>query len=314
MKHVNLFIIPVLVVIILQSCKSGQMINAAAANISSNYCAPAASYNYDARIIPIKNTDSLLAVYREIPPREMVMANAVGVLPLIRRLEAIRQDSSAAGRLHKTEIRSAIQHHIVMASIEIDGIAAELDCEGERADQLARFLDDHNNKRNTKLTVASIVVGAITTIATAAIKENGPQNAVAISGGLLSAALGAMTINAARKKVSLHHSRNMLSDVWNAPDSSSMYPPFIWYVLNEKYFSNSGKISLVQSIKQRWLEFDLGKKVDKADEQLYFGAGGVYKADDLHTRAAMLNELQSTVRSINQDLQGLMLYVERQQE
>jgi len=82
--------------------------------------------------------------------------------------------------------------------------------------------------------------------------------------------------------------------------------------LNEKYFSNSGKVSLVQSIKKRWLEFDLGKQVDKADEQLYFGAGGVYKADDLHTRAAMLNELQSTVRSINQDLQGLMLYIERQ--
>lgn len=314
MKHVNLFIIPVLAASVLQSCKSGQMAAVTAASTSVNYCAPAGSYNYNPGLTPIKNTDSLIRVYGEIPSREMVMANAVGVLPLLRSLEAIRQDTSADGRLRRTEIRSGIQHRIVMASVEIDGIAAELDCEGERADQLARFLDDHNNKRNTKLTVASIVAGAITTIATAAIKKNGPQNAVAISGGLLSAGLGAMTINAARKKVSLHHSRNMLADVWNKPDSSAVYPPFIWYVLNEKYFSNSGKLSLVQSIKQRWLEFDLGKKVNKAQEQLYFGDGGIYKADDLHTRAAMLNELQSTVRSINQDLQGLMLYIERQQE
>ena len=308
MKHVNVAVIAVFS-LLLGACKSGQM---AATNISGDYCAPAAGYNYDPHIIPIKNTDSLLGSYREIPPREMVMANAVGVLPLIGSLASIRQDSSAEGRLHKTEIRSALQHRMAMAAIEIDGIAAELDCEGERADQLARFLDDHNSKRNTRLTVASIVVGAITTIATATIKDNGTQNAVAISGGLLSAGLGAMTINAAGKKISWRHPRNMLADIWNAPDSSSIYPPFIWYVLNEKYFSNSGKVSLVQSIKKRWLEFDLGKQVDKADEQLYFGAGGVYKADDLHTRAAMLNELQSTVRSINQDLQGLMLYIEQQ--
>lgn len=317
MKQENIFTIPVFVSILvfstLQACRSGQVMSAAEGNISGNYCAPAVSYNYDSHVTPLKNTDSLFSIYPEIPPRELAMANAVGVLPLLRDLEAIRKDSSAEARLHRTEIRAGIQHHIVMASIEIDGIAAELDCEGERADQLARFLDDHNNKRNTKLTVASIITGAITTIATAAIKDNGTQNTVAIGGGLLSAGLGAMTINAARKKVSLRHSRNMLADIWYAPDSSAMYPPFVWYVLNEKHFSNSGKVSLAQSIRQRWLEFDLGKKVSKESEQLYFGAGGIYKADDLHTRAAMLNELQSTVRSINQDLQGLMLYVERQQ-
>lgn len=146
-----------------------------------------------------------------------------------------------------------------------------------------------------------------------AIKEDGPQNTVAISGGLLSAGLGAMIINAARKKISLRYQRNMLADIWYAPDSSSTYSPFIWYVLSEKHFNNSGKVSLVQSIKKRGLEFELGKKVSREDELLYFAGGEVYKADDLHSRAAMLNELQSTVRSINEDLQSLMLYIEQRQ-
>ncbi|HVI47878.1 MAG TPA: hypothetical protein VM802_23620 [Chitinophaga sp.] len=313
MKHVNFSTAPLVYLIALAftlaSCKSSRLIGANEANISGNYCAPATRYNYDPGSIPLRNTDSLLAANTDMPVRELAMANAAGVLLLVRSLRGIAQDSSVEGRLRRMEIGSAIQHRILTASVEMDGIAAELDCEGERADQLARFLDDYNNKRNTKLTVASIIVGAITTIATVAIKENGPQNAVAIGGGLLSAGLGAMTINAARKKISLQHPRNLLSDIWYAPDSSSLYPPFIWYVLNEKHFSNSGQLSLIQSIRKRWLEFDLGKKLSHADEQLYFGTGGIYKADNLHTRAAMLNELQSTVRSISQDLQGLLEYL-----
>jgi hypothetical protein len=293
----------------LQACKTGRVISSAAVGTANNYCAPAAAYNNNPATAPLKNTDSLLSANKDMPEHEVLMANATGTLLLIQRLKTALADTSVAGSMRKTEIRSQIQHRLLLATMEIAGVAAELDCEGEKADQLARYLDNLNSKRNTRLTVSSIIAGAITTIATVAIKKDGPQNAVAISGGLLSAGLGAMTINAAGKKIKLLHERNVLKDLWYTPDTSAIYPPFTWYMLNEKHFSNSGQSSLAANIKQRWEKFDLDPPVSAADEKLFFGEGGVYKADDLHKRAAMVNELQATIRSVNQDLQRLLQYL-----
>ncbi|MGO4291682.1 hypothetical protein [Chitinophaga sp. RAB17] len=292
----------------LQACKTGQVINSTTLHITGDYCAPAAAYSHPAST-PVSNTDSLLAAHKDMPPHEILMANATGTLALIQRLKTFVADSSVGGSMSRAEIRSQIHHRLLLATMEIAGVAAELDCEGERADQLARYLDNFNSKRNTRLTVASIIVGAITTIATVAIKNDGPQNAVAITGGLLSAGLGAMTINAARKKMTLTHERNVLHDIWYTPDTSAIYPSFTWYILTEKHFSNSGQFSLAVSIRKRWEKYDLGGPLSTSDEQLFFGSGGTYKADNLHTRASMLNELQSTVRSVNQDLQRFAQYL-----
>ncbi|HEY9261973.1 hypothetical protein [Chitinophaga sp.] len=293
----------------LQACKTGRVISGAAVNITNNYCAPAAAYSNDPAKAPLKNTDSLLSANKDMPVHEVLIANASGTLELIQQLKTAIADTTVAGFMRKTDIRTQIHHRLLLATMEIAGVAAELDCEGERADQLARYLDNFNSKRNTRLTVASIIVAAITTIATVAIKDDGPQNAAAISGGLLSAGLGAMTINAAGQKIKLLHERNVLRDLWYTPDTSAIYPPFTWYVLNEKHFSNSGQSSLAANIKQRWEKFDLDLPVGAADEKLFFGGGGIYKSDDLHKRAAMVNELQSTIRSINQDLQRLLQYL-----
>ncbi|WP_142687867.1 hypothetical protein [Chitinophaga polysaccharea] len=298
-----------LILVLLYACKTPRVINSNDLTITGSYCAPADAFSSSQDTVPLKNTDSLLKANPDLPEHEVLMANATGTLFLIRQMKAVAGDTTLAVMMKRAEIRSRIQHRLLLATLEIAGIAAELDCEGEKADQLARYLDNFNSKRNTRLTVASIITGAITTIATVAIKEDGPQNAVAIGGGLLSAGLGALTINAARKKVRLAHLRNVLSDIWYMPDTSAIYPPFTWYVLNERHFSNNGQISLAAHVKKRWERFDLEGNASKSKISLFFGDGGVYKADDLHTRAAMVNELQSTIRSVNQDLQRLLHYL-----
>lgn len=276
------------------------------AGMTTDYCAPVTPYNVDPVFMPVANTDSLLALYPDMPVHILIMANATGILPLMIALKKPGEDTFAQNAL-----RSKVHHRIMLALSEIAGVAAELDCEGERAGQLGHYLDDFNSKRNTALTVASIVAGAITTVATATIKDDGTQNSVAIGGGLLSAGLGALTIKTTGKKMRWEHRRNLLADIWNTPAVSAIYPPFLWYVLNDKHFSNSGRISLAQSIRKRWMEYDLGGKVSAAEEKLFFGPGGIYNADDLNTRANMLNELQSTIRSVNQNLQSLIGYLAR---
>ncbi|MDB5200376.1 MAG: hypothetical protein JWO92_2339, partial [Chitinophagaceae bacterium] len=41
-------------------------------------------------------------------------------------------------------------------------------------------------------------------------------------------------------------------------------------------------------------------------ENLLFKDGGIYNQDNLDLRVTMLNELQSAIRSINQDLQSFV--------
>ncbi|MDQ6478231.1 hypothetical protein [Dyadobacter sp. LHD-138] len=100
--------------------------------------------------------------------------------------------------------------------------------------------------------------------------------------------------------------KNVLEDIWFAPEQSRIYSPFMWYMLKEKRFSNNQQEPLVQTIKSRWDKFELDKDMDDATVQLLFKNGGIYDADNLHTRATMLNQLQSTIRSVSQDMQSLI--------
>ncbi|MBV8251285.1 MAG: hypothetical protein JO154_01660 [Chitinophaga sp.] len=278
--------------------------------MESNYCAPAPSLHPNKEYHPLMNKDSLLNQYPDWKPHTVLTANATGTLEMIAQLRQMRRDTGLAATARRAILRSDIQQRLMIAGTEIAGLAAQLDCEGERADQLGRYLDDINDTRDNRLTVASIAAGAITTILTIKLNDERAQNFAAVTGGAISTGLVLMTINPAGKKIRLRLDKNMLSPLWYESDSSHYYSPFIWYMLTEPMFSNTGKHSLAASIRGRWQEYDMGTELSKKEEQKFFGNGGVYTADDLHTRAAMLNELQSSIRSLNQDLQDLMQFLE----
>lgn len=90
-------------------------------------------------------------------------------------------------------------------------------------------------------------------------------------------------------------------------NSDGAYHNSMWAILNEKQFSNSQKNDLQESIKNRWLQYNFDGKIDTETEKLFFYDGGIYTADDLYSRANMLNELQATIRSLEQDLKSLSL-------
>jgi hypothetical protein len=270
----------------------------------TTYCDPPLAYEYDASIKPIANLDSVLAVTpalkQQFSRHDLLMANAVAIVPLLQQLRT-NPTGQEADRL-----RQQIQSRLLLAQTQVSSVAAELDCEGERADQLATYLDQQDDRRVRRLTIGSVLIGAITTVATALILGDDANKTVAISGGLISAGMGGAAAFSSGKRVPFQHSRNLLTDIWQEKKTSVIYPPTVWYVLHETAFSNSKHQSIAYNTRQRWLDYVL--QGSSADEQsLYFGKGGRYSADDLHTRANMLNQLQSSVRSINQDLQSLLL-------
>jgi hypothetical protein len=291
-------------IIVIYSCQTTRVSRARENNFKHSYCTPTITYENPAW------PDSGLA---KIPPgrlssHDSILCNILGIDAYLAELLTIPADS--ARELRRLSLKQKIDQRILVAQTESAAVVAELDCEEERANLAGIYLDNLNSKLNHRLTIASVVVGALTTAATALLSPHNTQAAVGISGGLVSAALALSTINPKGRKIEFYHERNLLRPVWDQTSVNAGYPLFVWKMLHTRQFSNSGSVTLAESIRSRWLQFELDGKADKDKEGLLFGSGGYYHSDELHTRAAMLSQLQSTIRSINQDLASLVVVIE----
>ena len=274
-------------------------------NFTYSYCEPNRTAG---ELIWADSTGPELPAGR-LSPHDRILYRELGVSNFIVEALSLQGDSANYPRIRL--LMQRIADRVRTARVELGSVSAELDCEGERSNLAAIYLDNINSRRNRKLTVASVVVGALTTVASTLIEGRSGQIATGVSGGLLSAGLALSTINPRGREIGFYHRHNLLRGIWVDSASNREYPVFIWNILHEKQFSNSGEVTLAQSIRSRWLQFEFNGKPDKKQTDLLFGDGGFYHADDLHMRAAMLNQLQSTIRSINQDLVGVVEFIEK---
>jgi len=209
----------------------------------------------------------------------------------------------------KLAARQKMTERYMLFETELNAIAAELDCNGERIDKLAGYIDELNAKTQTRLTVASILLGAVTAVTATTVKNDGLNNGLSIAGGVGTAVLGFMTLNPKGKKVKMQLQRNMLESIWYQNNKAQIYPSSVWGILSEKKFSNAENSSLIETMRQRWLQYGLDDEPDSPLQQLYFKNGGTFAAEELHDLANMHNELQATIRSIQQDMRSLILAI-----
>lgn len=285
--------------------------------VAAGYCDPPLPYRYNPAFAPKADFEAALtpALLARYPRRTLLTANAVGILPPLQALLALqaaaRQQPGPATELAVLRQRQAIASQVALVSSTVASLAAELDCEGERADQVAGYLKNLDDRRTQRLNVLSITVGAASGIGTTVIDNQAAQYSFGIGGGLLAAGLGLLTLSQGGHTAEFTHPRNLLADVWAEKPASEVFPPSIWYLLSEPAFSNGGRTSLAHNTRQRWQHYGQLAKPDSKQGQelaaLLFGPGGQYSADQLTVRASMLNELQSAVRLLNQELQGLLL-------
>jgi hypothetical protein len=294
-------------------------------HVASGYCDPPLPYRYDSTFTPKPDFEAALtpALLARYPRRNLLTANAAGILPLLKELLVLEETASwpqprrqqPAADLAVLRQRQRILAQVALVSTAVASVAAELDCEGERADQVAGYLNEQDSHRTQRLNVLSISIGAASGIGTTVIDNKSGQYAFGIGGGLLAAGLGLLTLGGGHT-AEFTHPRNLLADVWNEKPSSELFPPSVWYMLTEPAFSNSGKTALAHNTRQRWEHYGQlahpESKKGKHLAALLFGTGGHYSADELTVRANMLNELQSAVRLLNQELQGLLLVLNKE--
>lgn len=284
-------------------------------SLRNSYCKAPFHYNYSKQI-PSFNSDSILYANRSLSEtfsdQSILILNALESLDDVHQIERLKQQKSVEAQLNVLQLKSAIQSKITIALTELDAVAAEFDCEGERVAQMAYYVDNINNNHNNRLVYYSIVAGALTSVASAIIADDKAGNIVDIAGGGLGAVLGFATLNPKGRKVEFIHQRNILRDIWQEELQSENFPPFVWYMYNERKFANYTEgLSIIGNIKKRWLQFNFDNNIAMANSSVNFNHGGYYRADDLHNRILMLNQMQSATRTINQLINYLLLDLDR---
>lgn len=302
--------------ILLTSCvsKKNQAIKQNILTLRDSYCKAPFKYNYENKL-PSYNSDSIISANQQLKgifsDQSILILNALNNLDEVNEIVKLKKDSSLSSQVKVLQLKMKINSKITIALTELDAVAAEFDCEGERVAQIGNYVDNLNDSRNNKLILYSIAAGAVASIAGGIVKDEGWSSAIDISGGALGAGFGLATLNPKGKKVEFIHQRNLLRDIWNEKLESPNFPPFIWYMYTEKRFSNKEEHSVTSSMKQRWLHYQFDDDKNAADHSVIFKDGGLYRADDLHNRAAMLNQMQSATRTINQTINYLLLDLDK---
>ncbi|AJW62448.1 hypothetical protein VO54_00962 [Elizabethkingia miricola] len=272
------------------------------ATLTTDYCKPNFTYQYPEIMTNTGNQEDS-ALIKKLPASDYALSKNIGILPLLS------QYNKAKDPLKILIAKQKISDQLMITNSGLNAMAAESDCNGERIQQLSNYLGDINNKNIRKLTVGSIILGASIAVSSSLINNNNTNKAINIGGGAAGAALGLLTLNPKGRKVQMDIQRNLLRNIWNNDNSDQAFPPDTWNILNEKSFSNSGNKSMRETLKDRWLLYAFDGKPDAETLQLFFGNGGTFRADDLQTMSNMYNELQASIRSLQQNMQSLMLKI-----
>lgn len=247
-------------------------------------------------------------------PSSLHIAHAIGVLPMLgghmQRLAVPSAQRTTDQRIALLEERRTLAHHLDLASLEISAVASELDCEEEKISQLAAHLDGIEDNAESRLTMAAIAVGALGAVVTGIHLADGDGNSdvdgIGIVFGIAEASLGA-AIMVNHKQTNLSHPRNALRAVYDGLDPTGIFPPMVWYCLTQPVPGEAADRSLRQELLQRWR--DAGTSGDgpaDQDDAPFLGDGGLYGTDELKERAAMYDQLESTIKLVKQDLLQLV--------
>jgi hypothetical protein len=233
------------------------------------------------------------------------MSDATGTLPLVTRLLTSSGDTSAEKRMEKMLVLRQFEQKISLARLQIESIAAELDCEAERTNRIINYLNNKGSKRTNKLTVAAIIAGSVTTLIPILIKDNRPQNAAVITGTAVSVLIGVAALKPNPGTVNLTYTRNLLSDIWYAKDPIA-FPAFIWLMLVTREFNYDQQMSIRENLKKRWLKLEFNGSIDTKTEKLLFNNGGIFSSDDLQSRYNLLKQTQAAIMLMSKDVEAFL--------
>ena len=154
--------------------------------------------------------------------------------------------------------------------------------------------------------LANILSGGISM----ATRAGDAANIASVVGGTLEVLFGT-SANFTKVRQEFNHPHNHLQAFWDGEEKQrEFFPPGVWRFLTEPDIRDVEGHSLRDVLVETWNEQgrlgDPGSQEEQRRKALLFGDGGLYDSDDLHVREAMLQQLESSIQLMHQDLETLL--------
>jgi len=290
---------------------------------------PASTYTFDRRCVSVssevRNPPVGLDEQRQMPnesvekdaavklysPIAVHIADVMDLLPLLNRMARLEVEQAALADIER--VRQKVVIRLVLATLEVSGLVAEIECEVQRADQVHDRLWDIQTTRATSQTILAVIFGGLANILSGGISmatgAGDAGNITSVAGGALEVLFGT-SANFTKVRQEFSHPRNHLAAVWNGSPQSEFFSQRAWRFLTEPGIRGLEGHSLRDVMLQTWQEEgklgEVGSSREKARIALLFGSGGLYDSEELHVREAMLQQLESSIQLMHQELEALL--------
>ncbi|HZS47675.1 MAG TPA: hypothetical protein VFC63_21580 [Blastocatellia bacterium] len=262
----------------------------------------------------------------KLSPGAEEVAKVIGVRSLLTKLYSLPPgERGLNGGVMSPEalsLRQQITEQVLSASLEVDGVMAEIDDELSEIAELRSALESQRDKVMNINAIASIVTGGgLGVVSTALQFKNNTQNlgnGIGVAAGAASVVLSVLGLHQQKGGAnSLSIAPNMLAKMFDRKaEFHSEYPDEVWVYLSDIPPSASDKQTRRQELIQRWI--DRGhiekpgtKKYEKKIDQMTSGASNKQKLslDALADRAAMLSDVRTQISLMKRDMSKLMLAI-----
>ncbi|WP_447986637.1 hypothetical protein [Nitrospira sp. Nam74] len=310
-----------LLVALLPACVSGPSVRAShddEEQITESHCEPATGPT--AEIVPVSGgapAYGRAALRRhEVDPAELAtfspraqqIATIIGVQALLIELRLLEEEIGRGlegASVRYLAVRQELSDRLLLALFEARSIAAELECEKERSEDIAARLEEIRNDVQQGRTVMAILADSISGVFAGTFLLLGSEvlsGVIDLSGSVAALGFGVAALGG-DQTYELRHTRNLMADVWQGDESPKQFPDPVWRYLNWPLREGS-KRTRRDSIVWSWRE-RLGKPGSKQERRradLFFGGGGIYRIAELRYRSEMLGLLKTHVNLMTQDL------------
>lgn len=239
----------------------------------------------------------------------LILANTYSMIDEIRAYKKI-QKRLLSGKnddktiLYKVYYENEIDQKMDQASFELQGLSSSIRCEILRLSKIASDLQNSNNKTQTNITNAAILVGTLSSVLVAGIlisKDEALNNSdakdwIGVAGGVIATYL-AIKSSRTTKKIAVSHKRNIIKTVWGKSNSQDLFYPTLWYLMNSNETNGSEDGSSLDHISRNWesLVDETNEIDDKAVFNTLLNTGGVYDSELLKLRINLLLEIENGV-------------------
>lgn len=241
-------------------------------------------------------------------PRAREVATIIGIHPLLAEFNVLEEEMARGlegASLRFLTVRQELSDRLLLTLFEANSIAAELECEKARTEDLATRLEDIRNDIQQGRTVLAILADSISGVFAGTFLLLGSEiisGLMDLSGSFAALGFGVAALGG-DQAYELKHGRNLMTDIWQGGQSSRQFPAPVWRYLNSPVRERSTR-SRRDNIIGSW-RAHLGKPGSKQEirrTDLFFGEGGIYRINELRNRGEMLGLLKTHVNLMTQDL------------